>query len=356
MYRILAINPGSTSTKLAIYEDKNCIWSCSIHHTIPELASFTDCLDEYEFRESKILQKLDEEHSSLQFDAIVGRGGLLKPLQSGVYCINEEMRNDLIHADHRHACNLGCLIASDIAAMIPGCQALTVDPVVVDEMTDYAHISGSPLMPRRSIFHALNHRATAMKYAESRGVAYEDLNLIVCHLGGGISIAAHRHGQIIDVNNALDGEGPFSPERSGTLPAGQLVEICFSGRYTQAQIMKMIAGKGGLVAHLGINDMQEAIRLIEGGDEHARLVVQAMIYSIAKEIGAKYVALGGRVDAIILTGGIAYSTYTVTTLRKMINFLAPISILPGENEMESLAMNAYRVLSGQQKVLTYGSL
>ena len=353
MFKILVINPGSTSTKLAVYEDKKSVWQFNVRHSIEDLDGFPDCMEQYDYRKSLIQKTLADNQMALHFDAVIGRGGLMKPLHSGVYEINKAMKTDLINATHRHACNLGCLIAADLASEIKGCKAFTADPVVVDEMSDDAHISGLPIMPHLSIFHALNHRATAMKYAESRGVSYEELNLIVCHLGGGISIAAHQHGRIIDVNNALDGEGPFSPERSGSLPAGQLVDLCFSGKLTKPQVMRLIAGRGGLVAHLGINDMEEAIDLIEADDEHAMRVVHAMVYGIAKEIGAKYVALGGRVDAILLTGGIAHSTYTVTLLRKMINFLAPIAIFPGENEMEALAFNAYRALSGEQEIRRY---
>jgi butyrate kinase len=257
-------------------------------------------------------------------------------------------------AMHNHACNLGCLIAYEIALEIPGCRAFIADPGVVDELNDYARISGSPMMNRICIWHALNQRAIAQRYAAEIGRRYEDLNLIVCHMGGGISIAAHEHGRAVDANNALDGEGPFSPERAGSLPAADLIRLCFSGKYTEKQLLKRIAGKAGLNAHLGTNDVKEIIRRIEqDGDEHARLVLDAMIYHVAKNIAAESAVLCGEIDAILLTGGLARSEYIVSRLRQRIDFLAPVHCFPGEDEMGALALNALGVLQGKRPVKVY---
>jgi butyrate kinase len=254
---------------------------------------------------------------------------------------------------HNHACNLGCLIAHEIAAMIPGCRSFIADPGVVDELSPLARISGSPLMPRICIWHALNQRAIARRYARGIGKEYEDLNLIICHLGGGISVAAHEHGKAIDANNALDGEGPFSPERAGSLPAADLIRLCFSGKYNEKQLLKRIAGKAGLNAHLGTNNMREILERIKQGDKHAELVVEAMLYHVAKNIAAESAVLCGNIDAILLTGGMAHSDYIVSELRRRIGFLAPVYTFPGEDEMEALALNALAVLQGKREAKIY---
>jgi butyrate kinase len=255
---------------------------------------------------------------------------------------------------HSHACNLGCLIAREIAAGIPGCRSFIADPGVVDELNDYARISGSPLMNRICIWHALNQRAIARRYADEIGREYENLNLIVCHMGGGISIAAHEHGKAVDANNALDGEGPFSPERAGSLPASDLIRLCFSGRYTEKQLLKRVAGEAGLNAHLGTNDVREILRRIEDeNDSHARLILDAMIYHVAKHIAAEAAVLCGNVDAILLTGGLARSEYIVSRLRRRIGFLAPVRCFPGEDEMGALAQNALAVLTGKRQAKVY---
>jgi butyrate kinase len=274
-----------------------------------------------------------------------------------VYEIDEQMVNDTLHGCvmHNHACNLGCLIAHEIAATIDGCRAFIADPGVVDELSPLARISGSPLMPRICIWHALNQRAIARRYARGIGKEYEDLNLIICHLGGGISVAAHEHGRAIDANNALDGEGPFSPERAGSLPAVDLIRLCFSGKYSEKQLLKRIAGQAGLTAHLGTNNMREILERIHQGDEHAKLIVDAMIYHTAKQIASEGAVLCGQIDAILLTGGMAHSDYIVSELRKRIGFLAPVYIFPGENEMQALALNALAVLQGKRKVNIYSN-
>jgi butyrate kinase len=258
-----------------------------------------------------------------------------------------------MHAMRTHACNLGCLLASELAVMLPGCRAFIADPGVVDEMDEVARINGSPLMPRITIWHALNQRAIARRYAKEQGKRYEDLNVIVCHLGGGISVGAHQKGRAIDVPNALDGEGPFSPERAGTLPAGNLIDLCFSGKYTQAQLKKMVCGQGGLAAHLGTTDVQAIQKQIDEGDEHARLILESMIYHIAKAVGGAAVALWGKVDAILLTGGIAYSEYITTRLKERVSFLAPVFIYPGEDELEALALNGLGALRGELPIQVY---
>lgn len=351
--KILVINPGSTSTKIAVYEDERPILVRNIRHSVDELAAFHSVADQFEFRKSLVLSQLEKEGIALQFDAVIGRGGLVKPIPGGVYEVNDAMKNDTVHAMRTHACNLGGLIADELAKAIPGCRAFIADPGVVDELDDVARISGSPLMPRITIWHALNQKAIARRFAAERHCRYEDLNLIICHLGGGISIAAHQHGRAIDANNALDGEGPFSPERAGTLPAGQLIDLCFSGTLTKDELKKRISGRAGLTAHLGTTDVPAIIKQIEAGDTHAELILNAMIYNIAKGIGAAATVLYGKVDAILLTGGIAHNEYVVSRLKERVSFLAPVHVYPGEDEMEALALNALGALRNEFPVLIY---
>ncbi len=351
--KILVINPGSTSTKIAVYEDERPILVRNIRHSVDELTAFHSVADQFEFRKSLVLSQLEKEGIALQFDAVIGRGGLVKPIPGGVYEVNDAMKNDTVHAMRTHACNLGGLIADELAKAIPGCRAFIADPGVVDELDDVARISGSPLMPRITIWHALNQKAIARRFAAERHCRYEDLNLIICHLGGGISIAAHQHGRAIDANNALDGEGPFSPERAGTLPAGQLIDLCFSGTLTKDELKKRISGRAGLTAHLGTTDVPAIIKQIEAGDTHAELILNAMIYNIAKGIGAAATVLYGKVDAILLTGGIAHNEYVVSRLKERVSFLAPVHVYPGEDEMEALALNALGALRNELPVLTY---
>lgn len=351
--KILAINPGSTSTKIAVYEDESPRLVQNIRHSVEELAEFPRIIDQFEFRKNLVIETLRADGIPLAFDAIIGRGGLLKPIPGGVYEVNDAMLNDITHAMRSHACNLGCLIASELATLLPGCRAFIADPGVVDELEEVARITGSPLMPRITIWHALNQRAIARRYAAEHQTHYEALNLIICHLGGGISIGTHRRGRAIDVNNALDGEGPFSPERAGTLPAGQLIDLCHSGRYTKEELKKRISGRAGLAAHLGSTDIPAIIRQIEAGDRHAELVLDAMIYQIARSIGAAATVLCGEVDAILLTGGMAHSDYITSRLEKRIAFLAPVHVYPGEDELEALALNALGALRGEQPIQVY---
>ena len=353
--KILVINPGSTSTKVAVYDDEKPILLRSITHTADELAPYDAIIEQQEFRRQLVLDELKRSDIPLEFDAVIGRGGLVKPIAGGVYEINEQMITDTLRGCvmHNHACNLGCLIAHEIAARIPGCRAFIADPGVVDELSPLARISGSPLMPRICIWHALNQRAIARRYARGIGKEYEDLNLIICHMGGGISVAAHEHGRAVDANNALDGEGPFSPERAGSLPAADLIRLCFSGQYTEKQLLKRIAGQAGLTAHLGTNNMREILERIGRGDEQAHLIVDAMLYHIAKSIAAEAAVLCGDVDAILLTGGLAHSDYVVGELRRRTGFLAPIYTFPGEDEMGALALNALAVLQGKRTAKVY---
>lgn len=384
--KILVINPGSTSTKMAVYYDEKPILLRNITHSAEELAPFDAITEQQDFRRQLVIDELRQSDIPLDFDAVIGRGGLVKPISGGVYEINQQMIDDTLHGCvmHNHACNLGCLIAYEIAEEInakhaaketsanhvadgspigvspinaaspsPRCRSFIADPGVVDELSPLARISGSPLMPRICIWHALNQRAIARRYARGIGKEYEDLNLIICHLGGGISVAAHDHGRAIDANNALDGEGPFSPERAGSLPAADLIRLCFSGKYSEKQLLKRIAGKAGLNAHLGTNNMREILQRIQQGDKHAELIVDAMIYHVAKNIAAEAAVLCGKVDAILLTGGMAHSDYLVSRLRQRIDFLAPVYTFPGEDEMEALALNALAVLQKKREAKVY---
>ncbi len=349
MYKILVLNPGSTSTKFAVFHDGENVFQQTLRHSGEELAPFSNVASQYEFRKETILDCLKTNNVSVDFNIVVGRGGLLKPVESGVYEVNDAMRNDLMSATYgEHASNLGGLIAADIAASIPGCRAVIADPVVVDELQPEARISGHPLMPRISIFHALNQKAIARMHAQKEGKSYQDMNLVVAHLGGGVSVGAHQKGRVIDVNNALNGTGPFSPERVGTVQSFALIDICFSGKYSQQEIKKMIVGNGGLMAHLGTNDAYEVEkRSLSGTDPHAKLVYDAMAYNVAKEIGAAVAVLKGNVDGILITGGIAYDKGFCAYIEDMVKSMAPVYVYPGEDELGALAMNGLRVLEGE---------
>jgi butyrate kinase len=354
-FKILAINPGSTSTKIAVYKNSKSVFLKTIKHTSDELKGFCKIADQFEFRKEIILKELKEADIKIEkISAVVGRGGLIKPIESGVYEVNDSMKEDIQNCIMgEHASNLGALIADDIAKSIPNARAFIADPVVVDEMEDVARIAGHPLFKRLSIFHALNQKAIARIYAKTLDKRYEELNLIVVHLGGGISVGAHKLGKVIDVNNALDGEGPFSPERSGTLPSGQLAKLCFSGEFTFDQVKLMIKGQGGLVAHAGTNDAYEVEMKAKAGDPKAKLIQDAMAYNIGKSIGAMSSVLKGSVDAIILTGGIAHNPDLVDYIREMVGFIAPVAVYPGEDEMQALAMNGLMVLRGEVQAKIY---
>ena len=355
IHKILAINPGSTTTKVAVYHNSKPVFLKNIHHQAKELKKFKRISDQFRFRKEIILNELKDSHININnIEAIVGRGGLLYPIESGVYRINERMKHDLLEGIlGEHASNLGGLIADDLAKEIPRCQAFIADPVVVDELEPVARIAGHPEFKRISIFHALNHKATARSYARLLNKKYEELNLVIAHMGGGISIGAHRKGRVIDVNQALDGEGPFSPERSGTLPTGALARYCYENNAGLDKVIRMICGEGGLVAYLGTNSAYEVELMAEDGNEKARLIQDAMSYQIGKEISAMCAALHGEVDAIILTGGISHNPMVVEYIKKMVSFIAPVIIYPGEDEMHALAMNGLMVVKGQVKPKEY---
>jgi butyrate kinase len=352
---ILAINPGSTSTKIAVFQNTKPVFTKNITHHAEELKKFKKISDQFQFRKDIILNELKQTDLNLDMiNAVVGRGGLVKPIKSGVYGVNKKMKEDLVSSPFgEHASNLGGLIADDLANSLPNAKAFIVDPVVVDEYDDIARISGHPLINRISIFHALNQKAVARSHAKSIMKEYEDLNLIVVHLGGGISVGAHKKGKVIDVNQALDGDGPFSPERSGTLPMGDFARLCFSGKYTKEQVLKMIKGEGGMVAYLGTNSAYEVEQRMMKGDKKAELINEAMAYQVAKEVGAMSTVLKGNVDAILITGGIAHSKWFVNQIIERVYKIAPVHVYPGEDEMEALAMAGLRVLNGETKAFEY---
>ena len=353
-YKILVINPGSTSTKIAVYQDEEQVFEKGITHTKEELAPFDKMTDQFEFRKNVILEALDENGIDIsELDAASGRGGLLWPIPGGTYSVNERMLEDLKEGvQGEHASNLGGLIANEIAKEAEG-EAYIVDPVIVDELQNVARYSGIPEIERKSIFHALNQKAMGRKAIEDMGKKYEDSNLIVAHMGGGISVGAHQNGRVIDVNNALDGDGPFSPNRSGGLPVGDLVKMCFSGDFTKEEILKKIVGEGGLVAYLGTTDLRKVEECMENGDEEAYLIFRAMAYQISKEIGAAAAVLKGQVDAIVLTGGMAHSDRLTKEISERVSYIAPIKSWPGESELEALALGALRVLRGEEKAQEY---
>ena len=349
MHRILAINPGSTSTKFAVYFDSECVLNKTIRHSFDDLFHYETIIDQFDFRKGLIIDALVDEGievDSLKF--IIGRGGLTYPVESGIYKVNNLMLKHLREGVMgQHASNLGPLLADYIALQIPDAQAFMADPVVTDELENVARVSGHALFERRSIFHALNQKAKARSHALKSGKKYEEMNLIVVHLGGGISVGAHKNGRVIDVNNALNGEGPFSPERSGSLPTGQLIEICFSGKYTKSEVDRMVVGEGGFVSFLGTNSAQEVENLAASGHEKSRFYQEALFYQVAKSIGEMAVVLEGKVDGIIFTGGMAYNKTLGFYMNQKVGFIAPIFIYPGEDEFEALAMNALLVARGE---------
>ena len=356
--KLLAINPGSTSTKIAVMElnltasdekeNIKSVFSINIKHDVEEIDTFKCIADQYQWRKQCVLDKLIENNIDIsEIKYVIGRGGLVRNIPSGIYRINDALLHDLKTGyNGEHASNLGGLIADDIAKHL-GTESFIADPVVVDEMDAIAKVSGHPAFERKSIFHALNQKAIARTYAKKIGKKYEDLNLIVVHMGGGISVGAHRKGLVVDVNQALNGEGPFSPERSGTLPVIDVIKACFSGKYTEKELNKMVVGKGGYVAYLGTNDALTVENRIAAGDKEADFYSQAMAYQIAKEIGAASTVLEGDVDAVLLTGGIAYDKDFVAKISKRIPHIAPVESYPGEDEMHALGLNVFLLLKGE---------
>ncbi len=352
---VLAINPGSTSTKFAVYEDEKPILVKTLRHSVEEMSEFRNITEQFDFRKGLIIEALVEEGIDVDsIKHIIGRGGLTYPMESGVYLVNNLM---LEHARAgvmgQHASNLGPLIADYIALQIPNACAYIADPVVTDELEPIARVSGHPKFKRLSIFHALNQKAIAKLHSKKTGRKYEELNLIVAHLGGGISVGAHRKGRVVDVNNALNGEGPFSPERSGSLPVGQLIDLCFSGKYSKDQVQRMVVGEGGFVAYLGTNNALEVQKAAEAGCEKAKFIQDALGYQVSKLIGEMAVVLEGHIDAILLTGGLAHNRYMSDYITTKTGFLAPVFVYPGEDELEALAMNALRVARGEVEPKIY---
>ncbi|MCM3002406.1 butyrate kinase [Priestia koreensis] len=353
-YRVLVINPGSTSTKIGVFHNETLIFEKSIRYDVDEINQYKTISDQYAFRRQSILESLDEEGINLsKMSAVCGRGGLLRPIQGGTYKVNEAMLADLRKGyAGQHASNLGGILAHEIATGL-NIPAFIVDPVVVDELEDVARVSGFPLIERKSIFHALNQKAVARRVAKELASTYEELNLIVVHMGGGITVGVHKHGKVIDVNNGLHGDGPFSPERAGTVPAGDLINLCFSGRYYRDEVMKMLVGKGGLAGYVGTSDAVKVQKMIEKGDQQTKLIFDAMAYQVAKEIGAASSVLYGKVDGIILTGGLAYSQSFTELIMSRVNWIADVIVHPGENELQALTEGALRVLRGEEEAKDY---
>lgn len=351
---LLIINPGSTSTKIGVFQDEKELFQETLRHSSDEIAKYETIFDQMDFRKDIILNILKEKNFDLNsLSAVVGRGGMLKPMASGTYTVNKKMLEDLkIGVQGQHASNLGGMLANKIAEEL-NIPSFIVDPVVVDELDNVARVSGVPELPRLSKFHALNQKAVAKRYAKENNVKYEDLNLIVVHMGGGVSVGAHKDGRVIDVNNALDGEGPFSPERAGTVPVGQLIKMCYSGEFTEKEIYTKIVGKGGYVAYLNTNDARDVLKLMEAGDKNAELYFNAFIYQVSKAIGEMSAVLKGKVDRIILTGGIAYSEKVAEEIKKRIGWISEITVYPGEDELLALAQGALRVLNGEEEVKEY---
>jgi len=356
--RILAINPGSTSTKCAVYEDTTECWKKGVSHSSEDIAKYRKIQDQLELRSSAVRDGLLQAGIGLAgISAVVGRGGLLKPLAGGVYEVNEKMKADLIACRYgTHASNLGALIADAIASEI-GVKAFIVDPVVVDELDPIARYSGVPQVPRRSIFHALNQKATAKKAARRLGKKYDECTLIVAHMGGGTSIGIHKRGKVVDVNNALDGDGPFAIERAGTVPAGDWMRWILAHQHDPQALQLMLTGKGGLVAYLGTNEFQEIEKSAAGkGSLDAAQcdeLIRTLCYQIAKWIAGLAAFTAGRVDGIVLTGGLAFSERVVNEISARVSFLAPVLLFPGENELEALAMGVREVLLGEASAKTY---
>ncbi|BAL80918.1 butyrate kinase [Caldisericum exile] len=352
--KILVINPGSTSTKIGVFEDKSPIIEETIRHDKTELSKFNTVIEQLDYRKFAILDLLEQKGVSLnELDAVIGRGGIVKPIEAGTYIVNEALINDLkvYSKEQEHPSTLGGLIAYEIANAI-GKPAFIADPVCVDEFEEIARISGLKEIRRKSLLHALNVRASMYKYAESEGKNVNDLNLIVAHLGGGITVAAIKKGRIVDVNNANEG-GPFSPERTGSLPSIDVVNMSYSGKYTRSDLLRLFTKEGGVYSYLGTNNIKEVIERVKNGDKVAKEVFDAMCYQIAKEIGGMATVLKGDVEAIIITGGIAYNEEVIQEITKRVSFIAKVVSYPGEFEMEALAFAALRVLKREEDAKIY---
>lgn len=350
----LIINPGSTSTKIGVFEDETLLFEETLRHPTEEIEKYDSIVDQKDFRKQIILDVLEKKNFDIKsLQVVVGRGGMLKPIPSGTYPVSDDLIRDLkIGVQGPHASNLGGILAREIGDSI-GVPSYIVDPTVVDELIPIARYSGIPELPRTSVFHALNQKAVAKRFAKEQNKAYNTLNLIVVHMGGGVSVGAHEQGRVIDVFNALDGDGAFSPERAGAVPSGALIKMCFSGKYTEKEVYKKVVGNGGFNAYLGTNDMRDVDAMAEEGNEKAAEVREAFILQVAKDIGSMSCVLKGKVDQIIFTGGIAYDKVVVSGLKERVGFIAPITVYPGEDELLALAQGALRVMNGEEQAMAY---
>lgn len=351
---ILALNPGSTSTKFGVYKNDISVFEHTLRHSTEDLEKYDKVYDQFEFRKNAILDYLNNIKFDLKtLSAVVGRGGGLKPIAGGTYAINEEMLKDLREAKRgEHASNLGGIIANELAQSL-GIQSFIADPPVVDELCDLARLTGLKGYERESKFHALNQKAVAKRFSKEKNKKYEDINLIVAHLGGGISVGAHEKGMVVDVNDAYTGDGSYSPERCGGLPTGVILDLSFSGKYSKRDVVKMLVGAGGVNSYLGINDMREVSKRYLEGDHEAKMVYEGMIYQISKDIGAMATVLSGKVDQIILTGGIAYDNDFVSIIKDRTQHISDITVYPGEDELEALSNSALGVLNGEYVAKEY---
>ena len=354
--KIFAINPGSTGMKAALYDDLNMIWSESAEYNQEDIDNYKESAEQEEnfrfFNSVEILEK----HGNKVFElsAVAGRGGLLRPMIGGAWIINEAMESDLRLCRYgRHASNFGGLIAKRISEKAGSIPAFIVDPVCVDEMSEVAHVSGMPNLPKRSVFHALNQKAVAYKVAQKMGKHIDQCRFIVAHMGGGVTVGAHCEGKVIDVNNGLGGYGPMSLERAGTVHAWDLIDLCFSGTYSRKEIERMVVGEAGVAAHIGSRDFRKIVERIHSGDVKAKLIVDALAYQIAAEIGSRAVNLYGKVDAVILTGGLANSAYLCDLIRDRVSWISEVICVPGEDELRALVEGAYKVLSGEEEAHVY---
>ena len=350
----LIINPGSTSTKIGVFEDETLLFEETLRHSTEEIAQYASIVDQKDFRKKIITDLLKEKDFDIKsLGMVVGRGGMLKPIPGGTYAVTDDLLEDLkIGKQGQHASNLGGILAREIADEI-GVPSYIVDPVVVDELAPVARYSGVKELPRTSVFHALNQKAVAKRYSKESGKAYDSMNLIVVHMGGGVSVGAHEKGKVIDVFNALDGDGAFSPERAGAVPSGALIKMCFSGEYTEKEVYSKIVGKGGFNSYLGTNDMRNVIKMIEEGNEEAKAMFDAFIFQVTKDIGSMACVLNGKVDQIIVTGGIAYNAKVIEALKEKAGWIAPFTVYPGEDELLALVQGGLRVLNGEEKAMDY---
>jgi len=354
-FNILVVNPKDQETQIAVYDNYKLRYMIGRKHTKEEIAGFDSIYDQVTFRKDIVLKELTNNQFSLEdVKVVISRGGLVHPVQSGVYEVNEQLKHDLIHSPvGEDVINIGGLLAAAVAAEIPGAKAMIADPTVVDELEEIARITGAPGILRKSIFHALNQKAVGNLYAETHKLKYEDLNLIIVHMGNGTTVGAHRKGKVIDVNQGFAGDGPFSLVRAGTLPLGDVVELCFSGTKTKEEIECLISHCGGLNGLLGTTSMNEIETRIKNGEERAKLVLEAMAYQVAKCIGEMYAVLKGEVDAILITGELAHSDFVIRFILDHVEKFAPTFIYPGDNEIKAMAANAVRVIKGETGVKSY---